>query len=203
MTDATEWPRNGRGRRPVTTRVTCASPDRRSGGRSEDDEDGTEDNGGTDGEQSGGKMTYRTYTDDEYGYRLAYPAEWFVEGEPTGGTSFGTHEGSAGAVVYVDEGLDLTLREYVGAFLNDLAADDHVRETEALDRRDIALDGGGAGRVVEYAYWNELCDERWRLAYLFVLDGTTGYTFGVDWNDADSFREIAVRIVESFALGAT
>lgn len=147
-------------------------------------------------------MTFKTYTDNEYGYRVAYPAEWLVEAEPTGGASFGTRGSSAGAVVYVDEGLALTLGEYVAAFLDDLVADEYVRTVEVLDRRDIALEAGETGRVVEYAYRNA-CDERWQLAYLFVLDGTTGYTLGVDWNDADRLEAVAARIVESFALRAS
>jgi hypothetical protein len=203
MTDAAKRQRDGRGRRSVAQGATRASADWRSGGWPEGDGDVAEGDGGTDGGQSDGPMRYRTYSDDEYGYHIAYPAEWFVESEPPGGASFGTHQGSAGAVVYVDEGLDLTLGEYVAAFLDDLAADEYVSEVEALDRRDVALESGETGRAVEYAYRNGMCDERWRLAYLFVRDGTTGYTLGVDWNDADPFREIAVRVVESFALSAT
>ncbi|WP_231188365.1 hypothetical protein [Haladaptatus sp. DYF46] len=202
MADIAKWPFEERTCRFVAARATRTSADRSSGdSRSSSDGDGTEDHE-SDCAGSNGKMTFRTYTDDEYGYRIAYPAEWLVEAEPTGGASFGTRRGSAGAVVYVDEGLALTLGEYVAAFLDELAADEYVRAVEALNRRDVALEAGGTGRAVEYAYRNAF-DERWRLAYLFVLDGTTGYTLGVDWNDADRLEAVAARIVESFALGAS
>ena len=202
MTDTAERLCNGRARRPVATRVICANVAQRSGGsRSDSSEDRTDD--GADEDDSDGTMRYRTYTDDEYDYRVVYPADWTVEAEPPGGASFGAQVGSAGAVVYIDEGINLTLGEYVAAFLDDLAADEHVRAVEALDRRDIMLESGGTGRAVEYAYQNGTVDERWRLMYLFVLDGTTGYTLGVDWNDTDRLEAVAARIVESFALGAT
>lgn len=204
MTDTAERPYNGRARRTVATRAIRANDAQRSGrDRSDNSGDGFDSDGGVDEDGSNGELTFRTYTDDEYGYRVVYPTDWTVEPEPPGGASFGAQVGSAGAAVYVDEGLDLTFGEYVAAFIDDLAADKHVRAIEALDRRDIALESGEIGRAVEYTYQNGICDEHWQLAYLFVLDGTTGYTLGVDWNDDDDRLEaVAARIIESFALGA-
>lgn len=151
----------------------------------------------------GGRSTkptaFETYADDEYGYRLAYPREWLVETEPMGGASFDDPRGPAGATVSIDDGLDLTLAGYVDAFLDALADDEHVRALEALDRREVALKGGGTGRAIEYAYLSD--GERWRLTYLFVCAGERGYVIGVDWNDEDDLDELAVRIVESFVLG--
>ncbi|EMA52714.1 hypothetical protein C450_09603 [Halococcus salifodinae DSM 8989] len=203
MTDTTERPYNGRARRTIATRAMRANAAQRSGnGRSDNSGDGIDSDGGADEDGSDGELTFKTYTDDEYGYQVTHPVDWTVEPEAPGGASFGARVGSAGAVVYVDEGLDLTLGEYVAAFIDGLAADEHVRAVEALDRRDIALESGETGRAVEYAYRNGMCDQRWQLAYLFVLDGTTGYTLGVDWNDDDRLEAVAVRIIESFALGA-
>lgn len=165
--------------------------------------DGRDGRDGDDRDEPNEDTTFRTYADEEYGYRLVYPTDWVVEAEPSGGASFDAREGSAGAVVDVDEGIDLTLAEYVAAFLDELDSDEHVRALECLDRRDIALDGGGTGRVVEYTYLSGSRDERWRLTYLFACDGATGYTLGVDWNEADRLEEVAARIVESFAIDPT
>ncbi|MGQ5518005.1 hypothetical protein [Halococcus saccharolyticus] len=199
-----ERPDNGRAGRTVATRATRANAAQRSGnGRPDNSGDGIDSDGGADEDESDGQLTFRTHTDDEYGYRVTYPADWTVEPEAPGGASFGARVGSAGAVVYVDEDLNLTLGEYVAAFVDDLAADGHVQALEALDRRDIALESGETGRAVEYAYRNGMCDEYWQLAYLFVLDGTTGYTLGVDWNDDDRLEAVAAQIIESFALKGT
>ncbi|MFC4989032.1 MULTISPECIES: hypothetical protein [Saliphagus] len=148
----------------------------------------------------GEKPTARveTYVDDEYGYRLVYPADWRVEAEPAGGASFDDPRGSAGATVTVDDGVDCTLTAYVAAFLDALEADDHIGSLEALDRRDVALEGGRTASVVEYAYRSD--GERWRLTYLFALAEGTGYVLGVDWNDEDDLDELATRVAESFAL---
>ncbi|WP_207587221.1 hypothetical protein [Halomontanus rarus] len=167
-------------------------------GRSRDGRaDGTDDDG-MDG--AGSIPAFETYADDEYGYRLAYPTTWSAKTEPAGGASFDDRTGSAGATVSVDDGVDLTLADYVAGFLETLAADEHVRAIERLDRRDVFLENGGTGRVVDYAYWGEPDGERWRLTYLFVREGETGYVLGVDWNDDDGLDELAARIVESFAV---
>lgn len=154
---------------------------------------------GAGGGHSTGSTTFKAYVDNAYGFRLAYPADWLVEMESTGGASFDDPRGSAGATVSIDDGLDCTLAGYVDAFLDALADDEHVRALEALDRREVALEGGGTGRAIEYAYLSD--GERWRLTYLFVRAGKRGYVIGVDWNDEDDLDDLAVRIVESFALG--
>ncbi|ELY63211.1 hypothetical protein C492_07330 [Natronococcus jeotgali DSM 18795] len=148
-----------------------------------------------------GPKAFETYADDAYGFRLAYPADWLVETEPAGGASFTDPRSSAGATVSIDEDLDLTLADYVAAFLKSLAVDEHVRVLEALDRRDVALEGGGTGRAIEYSYLSD--GERWRLTYLFVRAGERGYVLGVDWNDDNDLDDLAAWIVESFAVETT
>ncbi|WP_137289178.1 hypothetical protein [Natronorubrum halophilum] len=175
--------------REETGNTAGRATDGRADGNSDEGMDGT-----------GSISSFETYADDEYGYRLAYPATWSAKAEPAGGTSFDDRTGSAGATVSVDEGGDLTLADYVAGFLETLAADEHVRAIERLDRRDVFLESGGMGRVVDYAYWGEPDGERWRLTYLFVREGETGYVLGVDWNDDDGLDELAARIVESFAV---
>lgn len=54
--------------------------------------------------------------------------------------------------------------------------------------------------MIDCAYWSVPDGERWRLTYLFVREGETGYVLGVDWNDDDGLDELAARIVESFAV---
>ena len=111
-----------------------------------------------------------------------------------------------GATVFVDEGVDETgndgaLDAYVGRFLADLDADGHVCTSDVTVGRDVVLSDGHGGRVVECAYVDDESCERWRLAYLFVVTGETGYTVGVDWNDTEAFEATAAAIVASFALG--
>ena len=177
-----------------TNREKASNTDRRTG-------DGRADGIGDDGmDRAGSIPAFETYADDEYGYWLAYPTTWSAKTEPAGGASFDDRAGSAGATVSVDEGVDLTLTDYVAGFLKALAADEHVRAIEALDRRDISLKTGGKGRVIDYAYRGEPDGDRWRLTYLFVREGATGYVLGVDWNDDDGLDELAARIVESFVV---
>lgn len=149
---------------------------------------------------AGSTPPLETYADDEYGYRLAYPTTWSAKTEPAGGASFDDRTGSAGATVSVDEGVALTLAEYVADFLETLEADEHVRAIERLERRDRFLENGETWRVIDCAYWSVPDGERWRLTYLFVREGETGYVLGVDWNDDDGLDELAARIVESFAV---
>ncbi len=151
-------------------------------------------------DEAGSTLSFETYADDEYCYRLAYPTAWSAQTEPAGGASFDDRTSSAGATVSVDEGVALTLADYVAGFLEALATDEHIRAIERLGRRDVFLGTGGTGRVVDYAYWGEPDGERWRLTYLFVREGGTGYVLGVDWNDDDGLDELAARIVESFAV---
>lgn len=194
---------NQQTRRSTATKAIHANVAQRfSRDRSDSSKDRIDSDSGANKDGAREIMAYRTYTNNEYGYRVTYPAEWTVEEETPGGVSFDARVGSAEAVVYVDEGLDCILGEYVAAFTDDLSADEYIRAIETLDRRDIALESGETGRVVECAYRNKMYDERWRLTYLFVLDGTTGYTLGVDWNADDQLEAIAIRIIESFALGS-
>ncbi len=148
----------------------------------------------------GSTPPFETYADDEYGYRLAYPTTWSAKTEPAGGASFDDRTGSGGATVSVDEGVTLTLADYVADFLEALEVDEHVRTIERLERRDSVLETGETGQVIDYAYWAEPDGERWRLTYRFVREGKTGYVLGVDWNDDDGLDELAARIVESFAV---
>lgn len=143
---------------------------------------------------------FETYADDEYGYRLAYPTTWSAKAEPAGGASFDDRTGSAGATVSVDEGVTLTLADYVADFLEVLEADEHVRAIERLERRDSSHETGETGQVIDCAYWSVPDGERWRLTYRFVREGGTGYVLGVDWNADDGLDELAARIVESFVV---
>lgn len=109
-------------------------------------------------DRAGSTPPLETYADDEYGYRLAYPTTWSAKREPAGGASFDDRTGSAGATVSVDEGVALTLAEYVADFLETLEADEHVRAIERLERRDRFLGNGGDGsgdrlRLLERARW--------------------------------------------------
>lgn len=153
------------------------------------------------GRHAGGTESFTTYTNAEYGYRLAYPDDWLIEAELPGDASFGARDVSdAGAVVIVDERVD-ALEAYVEAFMDDLRADEHVHTFEPATRRDVQLESGQPGQIIECPYLADSPAETWRLMYLFtVVDGTTGYTVGVDWNDADPLREIAARILESFTV---
>lgn len=146
-------------------------------------------------------VAFETYRNDEYGYRIAYPETWSVEGESGGGVSFDDPAGPAGATVSIDAGVGMTLVEYVESFLEEFATDEHIRAFEIRDRRELALVGGGCGRAIDCAYASEPRGERWRLTYLFVRVGETGYVAGVDWNDGDVLDDLATRIVESFAVG--
>lgn len=165
--------------------------------------DGSHDRRGDedmDPEGTARREAFHTYTDNEYGYQLTYPADWIVETESSGGATFDDRTNSAGATVSVDEDIQVTLAEYVAGFLADLTDDKHVRAMECLNRRDIALESGEIGRAIDYAYLSVPRGERWRFTYLFVLDGATGYILGVDWNDDDTLDDLAARIVESFAV---
>lgn len=175
--------------RAETTDTAGQTDDRRTDGVGAEERDG-----------GGSTSAFETYVDDEYGYRLAYPAGWTVETESTGGASFDDPQRSAGSTVSVDDDVNLTLAAYVDAFLDAIVADDHVRALERLDRRDVALEGGRTGRVIEYAYRSEPDTERWRLTYLFALTDGTGYVLGVDWNDDEEIDDLATRIVESFVV---
>lgn len=144
--------------------------------------------------------SYATYAGEAYGYRIAHPADWSVEAEATGGVSFCANGASAaGAVVFVDEGVG-ALGEYVETFVETLRADEHARAFEPAVRRDVRLRSGHPGQVVECSYVGDAPDERWRLMYLLTVVDGTGYTVGVDWNDADPLRGTAALIVGSFAV---
>lgn len=153
-----------------------------------------------DTDEAAGETTFETYRNDEYGYRIAYPADWSVEAESGGGTSFDDPRSSAGATVSLDVRVGITPVKYVKSFLGDLTADEHVRALEIRDRRELALNDGECERAIDGAYATEPRGERWRLTYLFVLDGEAGYVVGVDGNDGDGLDDLATRIVESFAV---
>lgn len=118
--------------------------------------------------------------------------------------SAGASTADVGAVVFVDRKLAVrgspSLQAYVAAFLDELRDDAHVHSLEVQSRRDVTLSGEWQGQVVECAYVGEGPAERWRLLYLFVVDGDTGYTVGVDWNDALPVGDLAATIVGSFDL---
>lgn len=149
------------------------------------------------GQMDDNALAFSTYTDDEYGYSLAYPTDWTVERD-SDGTTFEAPRSSAGAVVFVEEG-GLTPKASAVAFLADLADDEHVHALDVLTRREIRLKTGQTGRIIECAYVGD-SHKRWRLSYLFVAVKSTGYTVGVDWSDAVDFETVAARIVESFAV---
>jgi hypothetical protein len=158
----------------------------------------------TDGGLVGGDedgTALRMYTDDEYGYSLAYPADWAVEPDSGGGATFEAPRSAAGATVFVEES-GLTPEASAAAFLDDLAADEHVHARELLAQQDVRLESGQTGQVVECAYVGD-SHERWRLSYLFVRADDTGYTLGIDWNDTSEFDATATAMVESFTLGAS
>lgn len=143
---------------------------------------------------------FTMYTDEEYGYRVAYPTEWSVETEPTGGASFGALAPSdAGAVVFVDEPVE-SLQSYVEEFMTDLRADEHVHVSEPVTQRDVCLKGGHRGQVIECPYVGDTPTKTLRFVYLLAVVGGTGYTVGVDWNDDDSLDDVATHVVESFAV---
>ena len=176
------------------------------GGRSGDGEHAGESDRPRGAERADGRAAAKdtelaTYTDEEHGYRLEYPANWSVEADAGGATTFRDVASRTGAVVVV-ESVNGDLATYVEAFRATLAADDHVHDLEQLDRRTVMLPGGHRGRVVECAYVGDEPDERWRLTYLFVVTGTTGYTVGVDWAADADCEAVARTVVESFALAA-
>lgn len=142
-----------------------------------------------------------TYIDDEYGYSLAYPAEWSIKRDPDGGTTFEASRSTTGATVFVERS-GLAPEASAAAFLAELAADEHVHALEVLAQRDTRLKSGQTGRVVVCAYVSDSCD-RWRLSYLFARMDGIGYTLGIDWNDTAECDATATAMVESFALGAS
>jgi hypothetical protein len=159
-----------------------------------------ETDGGVVGRDEDG-TALRTYTDDEFGYSLAYPADWSVEPDLNGGTTFEAPRSAAGAAVFIEENR-LTPEAAAAAFLDDLAADEHVHARELLAQQDVRLESGQTGRVVECTYADD-SRKRWRLSYLFVRADGTGYTLGIDWNDTSEFDATATAMVESFTLGAS
>ena len=148
----------------------------------------------------GDARTLATYTDDEYDYTIAYPNDWSVEQDSGNGTTFeAPAPSSAGAVVFVESD-GLTATDAAAAFLDELDTDENVRALELLAQRDTQLENGQTAQVVECAYIDDSC-EPWWLSYLFVRDDDTGYTVGVDWNDA-AFDATAAAMLASFALEA-
>ncbi|WP_049902760.1 hypothetical protein [Halococcus agarilyticus] len=155
----------------------------------------------TDGGTAGGdEAAFATYTDEEYGYTVSYPADWSAGVDAGGGATFEDPASTAGAVVFVDENVERDVAAYAERFEAELAADDHVHDVERLDRRTVWLPSGHRGRAVEYRYVGGAPDERWRLTYLFVVAGTAGYTVGVDWAADIDFEAVAWTVVESFSL---
>lgn len=144
---------------------------------------------------------FRTYTDSEYGYSVAYPADWSVESDSGGGATFETSRSAAGAAVFVEEH-GLSPVASAAAFLDELAADEHIRALEPLAQRDTRLQSGQTGRIIECTYVGDSCDQ-WRLMYLFARRDDTGYTLGIDWDDATGLDAMATMMVKSFALKAT
>lgn len=142
----------------------------------------------------------RTYTDDEYGYSLAYPADWTVELDSGGGATFEAPRSAVGAAVFVEESR-LTPAASAAAFLAELDADEYIHALELLAQRKRQLESGQTGWIVECTYAGD-SHEQWRLAYLFVCAADTGYTLGIDWNAAAEFEECAAAILESFTLQA-
>lgn len=140
----------------------------------------------------------RTYTDDEYGYRIAYPADWTVELDSGGGVTFEAPRSAAGAAVFVRENR-LAPTAAAAAFLAELDADEYVHALKLLTQRDVQLKSGQTGQVVEYTYTGD-SHERWRLAYLFVGDEDIGYTLGIDWRATTEFDSCAAAILESFTF---
>ena len=141
-----------------------------------------------------------TYTDEEYGYTISYPADWSAGADAGGGATFEDPTSMAGAVVFVDEDVERDVAAYAEHFEAEFAADDHVHDVERLDRRTVWLPSGHRGRAVECRYVGGDPDERWRLTYLFVVAGTIGYTVGVDWDVDVDFEAVARTVIESFAL---
>lgn len=158
------------------------------------------DGGLTDGGTSD-MLELTTYTDAAFGYSVEYPTDWSADPDPDGGVTFADpNSTAAGAVVFVDESVDSSPSSYAARFRETLAVDEHVHALERLDRRTVWLPAGHRGRLVEYAYVGDVPDDRWRLTYLFVVAGTTGYTVGVDWAADTGFEAVARTIVESFRL---
>ena len=148
----------------------------------------------------GASDEFVTYTDDRHGYRLAYPADWSAEPDPSGVTLESQRSG-AGAAVFVEaDGTDPSV--CAAAFLAELANDDHVHTLELLGHHERMLGDGPPSVVVDCTYVGD-SGERWWLSYLFARGDHAGYTLGVDWNDASGFEATAERIVASFALEPT
>jgi hypothetical protein len=144
--------------------------------------------------------TLETYVDEECGYRLAYPADWSVDADPDGGVTFEAPDSDLGAAVFVDcDGR--TAAAAVAAFLDELDADEYVTELDVLADGTTRLASGERGRLLECIYVDD-AGERWRLCYLFVTTGDTGYTLGIDWHDAIAFAATAAAMVESFSVAA-
>ena len=177
--------------------MTLAKRSDRPGG--EDTNPALETDGGT-----GGKTdeAFRTYTDDEYGYTLAYPADWSVEPDPDGGVTFEAPESTVGVTVFVERGARLTPEASAEAFLAELRTDEHVRALELAAPRSVRSKTDQTAALIECSYSDESC-ERWWLEYLFVRHENVSYTLGIDWSDTVSFGTTADAIVASFTLDAT
>lgn len=140
---------------------------------------------------------FAVYTDDRYGYRLAYPADWSVEPDPSG-VVLESRRSGAGAAVFVETS-PFDPAACAATFLAELANDDHVHSLELRGHREREPGDDHQGVVVDCTYVGDSGD-RWWLSYLFARDDHTGYTLGVDWNDTTGFEATAERIVASFAL---
>ncbi|EMA35794.1 hypothetical protein [Halococcus hamelinensis] len=140
---------------------------------------------------------FAVYTDDRYGYRLAYPADWSVESDLSG-VVLESRRSGAGAAVFV-ETTRFDPAACAATFLTELADDDHVHSLELRSHRERKPGDDHQGVVVDCTYVGD-SGERWWLSYLFARDDRTGYTLGVDWNDTTGFEATAERIVASFAF---
>jgi hypothetical protein len=143
-----------------------------------------------------------TDTDKEYGYSPIRPADWSIESDGGGGTTFEDGASVADVILLGDENRENDLTLYTERFHEELAADDQVHNIKRLNCRSIRLTDGHQGRGVGCAYVSGAPDECWRLIYLFVVAGTTRYTIGVDRAADADFGRVARTVVESFALTA-
>lgn len=155
------------------------------------------------GVADGNSVTLRTYTDNEYGYSLAYPADWSVAPDLDGGATLETSRNAAGVAVFVEEDVGLTPKAFAAVFLDELDTDKHIHALELVTQEDVRLRSGQTGQLLECVYVSDSY-ERWRLVYLFVCDNDTGYTLRIDWNDNDTteFETTATAMIKSFALKA-
>lgn len=146
---------------------------------------------------------WETYTNNEYGYRVQYPARWYVD-EQTTETIFSPDQGAIGFETRVKSPKDseITLDEIVEGALS--STHSRMDDVEVLDDQEVTLESGERAHTIQFRYDNPN-DGGGMLRTTYLVTVSDGLVYELEFvtestEYTETEQELAAAVIGSYAL---